>query len=152
VRGDEVRIWTGAGTDTNATSAGELYVEGDLEVDGTVYMGSCSGAGCAGGTPGWTDGGTTVALVTLTDQVGIGTSAAGSGVKVDIKYTDATTNPTQIGLYSHATNSGAINTNGATVDALNASPTVSSALTSSSDLTFIGINSKPVFSGSTAGA
>src|SRR5262249_13788852 len=24
VRGDEVRIWTGAGTDTNATSAGEL--------------------------------------------------------------------------------------------------------------------------------
>jgi len=37
VRGDEARIWTGAGTDTNATAAGELYVEGDLEVDGTLY-------------------------------------------------------------------------------------------------------------------
>lgn len=37
IRGDEVRIWTGAGTNTNATSSGELYVEGDLEVDGTIY-------------------------------------------------------------------------------------------------------------------
>jgi len=38
VRGDEVRIWTGAGTDTYATNAGELYVEGDLEVDGSLYV------------------------------------------------------------------------------------------------------------------
>ncbi len=37
VRGAEVRIWTGAGTDTNAGNPGELYVEGDLEVDGTIY-------------------------------------------------------------------------------------------------------------------
>jgi len=37
VRGDEVRVWTGAGTNTNATASGELYVEGDLEVDGTLY-------------------------------------------------------------------------------------------------------------------
>ncbi|MFC1667253.1 hypothetical protein ACFL0P_05270, partial [Candidatus Omnitrophota bacterium] len=37
VRGDEVRIWTGVGTNTNAVSSGELYVEGDIEVDGTIY-------------------------------------------------------------------------------------------------------------------
>lgn len=49
VRGDETRIWTGVGTDSNALAAGELYVEGDVEVDGTVYMASCSGAGCGGG-------------------------------------------------------------------------------------------------------
>ncbi len=37
VRGDEVRIWTGGGSNTNAVSSGELYVQGDLEVDGTIY-------------------------------------------------------------------------------------------------------------------
>src|SRR5207344_1584926 len=56
------RIWTGAGTDTNATAAGELYVEGDLEVDGTIY-GDGSGitalpSNLAAG--GWTDAGTNV--------------------------------------------------------------------------------------------
>jgi hypothetical protein len=76
VRQDEVRIWTGAGTNTNATSAGELYVEGDLEVDGTIY-GDGSGitslpSGLAAG--GWTDGGTNVYTSTTTDNVGIGTT------------------------------------------------------------------------------
>lgn len=37
VRGGAARVWTGAGTNTNAASSGELYVEGDLEVDGTIY-------------------------------------------------------------------------------------------------------------------
>ncbi len=44
VVGDEARIWTGAGSDNNALSSGELYVEGDLEVDGTVYATAFSGA------------------------------------------------------------------------------------------------------------
>ncbi len=39
IRGDEVRIWTGSGTNTNALSSGDLYVEGDLEVDGSVWLG-----------------------------------------------------------------------------------------------------------------
>ena len=38
VRGEEVNIWTGAGTNTYAVSSGELYVEGDLEVDATSYL------------------------------------------------------------------------------------------------------------------
>jgi hypothetical protein len=36
VRGDEVRIWTGTGTNNYATLAGELYVQGQLEVDSTI--------------------------------------------------------------------------------------------------------------------
>jgi len=48
VRGDEVRIWTGAGTNTNALASGELYVEGDLEVDGVIYP--------DGGISGYPDG------------------------------------------------------------------------------------------------
>lgn len=78
-RGDEVRIWTGSGTNTNALSSGELYVEGDLEVDGTAYFGGNVGIGTANprgpldlGPTGtayfktWDAGGTTA--------VGIGTS------------------------------------------------------------------------------
>jgi filamentous hemagglutinin len=70
------RIWTGAGTDTNATAAGELYVEGDLEVDGTIYG---DGSGITALSPtlpagGWTDGGTNMYQTTTTDLVGIGTT------------------------------------------------------------------------------
>jgi len=36
IRSDEVRSWTGGGTAGTATGAGDLYVEGDLEVDGTI--------------------------------------------------------------------------------------------------------------------
>lgn len=73
VVGDEARVWTGAGSDTNALSSGELYVEGDVEVDGTLYLASCSGAGCGGGANGWTDGGTNVYMTTTSDNIGIGT-------------------------------------------------------------------------------
>jgi hypothetical protein len=37
VRGDEVRIWTGAGAVNLATGSGDLYVQNELEVDGTFY-------------------------------------------------------------------------------------------------------------------
>src|SRR5439155_10304325 len=59
VRGNPVKVWTGSGTDTNSTAAGELYVQGDLEVDGLIYGdgSQLTGLSAAGG---WTDGGTTV--------------------------------------------------------------------------------------------
>ncbi|MBP6342353.1 MAG: hypothetical protein KA403_00290, partial [Candidatus Omnitrophica bacterium] len=84
IRQDEVRIWTGAGTNTNATAAGELYVEGDLEVDGTLY-GDGSGltslpSGVAAG--GWTDGGTNVYNTTTSDNVGIGTTTPTSTLEI----------------------------------------------------------------------
>ncbi len=47
VRGDEARIWTGVGSNANATSSGELYVESDLEVDGTIYGGLTGNASTA---------------------------------------------------------------------------------------------------------
>lgn len=56
-----------------SVGSGDVYIQSDLEVDGTVYMASCSGAGCGGAT-GWTDSGTTVYTTTSTDNIGIGTS------------------------------------------------------------------------------
>ena len=58
-----------AGTPTSV-GANDVYVQNDLEVDGTVYMGSCSGAGC--GSSKWTDMGTTI-YPTGGENVGIGT-------------------------------------------------------------------------------
>ena len=88
--GSATRIWTGAGTDTNATSAGELYVEGDLEVDGTIYG---DGSGIVGGTVtnagGWTDGGTNVYQTTTTDLVGIGTTTPSTTLEIVKQGTNA---------------------------------------------------------------
>ena len=102
------RIGTG-GTNSNALAAGELYVQGDLEVDGTMY-GNISGnaatvttnANLSGDVTssgnattlsstykGWTDGGTTVYPTTTTDNVGIGTFTPVSGAILTIKGTIA---------------------------------------------------------------
>src|SRR6185503_17777259 len=85
VRGTSAtRIWTGAGTDTNATAAGELYVEGDLEVDGTIY-GDGSGITALPSTlpaGGWTDGGVNVYTTTTTDSVGVGTTTPTSTLEL----------------------------------------------------------------------
>jgi hypothetical protein len=84
VRQAEVRIWTGGGTDTNATSAGELYVQGDLEVDGTVY-GDGSGLTSVGslvGAGGWVDAGVNVFQATTTDLVGIGTTSPSTTLEI----------------------------------------------------------------------
>jgi len=82
--GDEVRIWTGSGTVDNALSSGELYVQGDLEVDGSIYG---DGANITGVTAaaGWTDGGTNVYVTTTTDNVGVGTTAPASGNKLHVE-------------------------------------------------------------------
>lgn len=61
-----------AGT-RDSVGSGDVYIQNDLEVDGTVYMASCSGAGC-GSASGWTDGGANVYLTTTADNVGIGTT------------------------------------------------------------------------------
>lgn len=61
-----------AGT-RDSVGSGDVYVQNDLEVDGTVYMGSCSGAGC-GSASGWTDGGPNIYTTITTDYVGIGTT------------------------------------------------------------------------------
>ena len=74
----------GSGTNTNATASGELYVEADLEVDGTIY-GDGSGitalpAGLAAG--GWTDFGTDVGLSLTSDIVGIGTTDPDAALEI----------------------------------------------------------------------
>lgn len=75
-----VRIGTG-GTNTNATSAGELYVQGDLEVDGTIY-GDGSGLTNITSANGWNDGGTNVYTSTTTDNVGIGTTTPSTTLEI----------------------------------------------------------------------
>lgn len=111
IRGDEVRIWTGSGTNTNSTGSGELYVEGDLEVDGTAYFSSASLGTSTATTPsggdndtsvattayvqteiasisaglgGWTDGGTSIIETTTTDAVGIGTTTVQGSAKLNV--------------------------------------------------------------------
>lgn len=69
-------VSTTGGTVDNA-GAGDVYIQHNLEVDGTVYMSACSGAGCAT-AGGWTDGGTNVYTTTTTDTVGIGTTTPNS--------------------------------------------------------------------------
>src|SRR6185436_19419425 len=83
VRGVNTWISSTGGTNTNATGAGELYVQGDLEVDGTIY-GDGSGltalpAGLSAG--GWTDGGANVYTTLTTDPVGIGTTTPTSSLE-----------------------------------------------------------------------
>lgn len=78
ITGGVVKIWTGVGTDNNATSAGELYVQGDLEVDGSIYGdgANITGIGAAGG---WTDGGTNVYVTAKGDNVAVGTTILSTG-------------------------------------------------------------------------
>ena len=103
VSGGYVRIGNG-GTNTNATSSGEAYVQGDLEVDGTIY-GSLSGnastvttnANLTGDVTssgnattlsstykGWTDGGTNIYPTLTSDQVAIGTTTPISGASLTV--------------------------------------------------------------------
>lgn len=81
VVGDELRVGNG-GTNTNATSAGELYVQGDLEVDGTITGDGSGLINLASTSGGWSDGGTNVYTSTTTDTVGIGTTGASGTLEI----------------------------------------------------------------------
>src|SRR6185436_262199 len=82
--GSATRIWTGSGTNTNATSAGELYVEGDLEVDGTIYGDGAGITGAVQNGGGWIDGGTNIYEAATTDVVGIGTTTPAASTTLEI--------------------------------------------------------------------
>lgn len=97
VRGGPVQVWTGSGTNNQATSSGELYVQGDLEVDGNAYINNLSssttlgsqaiclidGTNCpAAAGNGWTDGGSNVYTSTTTDTVGIGTTTPSASQEI----------------------------------------------------------------------
>lgn len=93
IRGNPVKIWTGAGTDTNATAAGELYVQGDLEVDGSIYGDGTNITGISGVLSGMTankvqkaSNATTLADSVIYDNgtnVGIGTTSPGALLSVN---------------------------------------------------------------------
>lgn len=98
------QVWTGSGTNNQATSSGELYVQGDLEVDGVSYIanlgsattlnsqGIClaDGTNCpAAAGNGWTDGGANVYTSATTDAVGLGTTTPSSTLEI-VKQGSAT--------------------------------------------------------------
>jgi hypothetical protein len=103
IGGGHVRVGI-AGTNTNATSSGELYVQGDIEVDGNAYIANLGsgttlnstticlsdGTNCpAAAGNGMTDGGTNVYLSTQTDTLGIGTTTASATIEA-VKQGSAT--------------------------------------------------------------
>ena len=81
IGGDNVAIGIG-GTNNNATGAGELYVKGDLEVDGTIYGDGSGISGLSSG--GWTDNGASIILTTTADQVAIGTTTPVAGYALTV--------------------------------------------------------------------
>ena len=97
-------VTVGNGTFTNTSANEDLYVEGNLEVDGTIY-GSLSGnastvttnANLTGDVTssgnattlsstykGWTDGGTNIYPTLTSDQVAIGTTTPISGASLTV--------------------------------------------------------------------
>jgi hypothetical protein len=68
--GGDARI--GNGTFSNTSANEDLYVEGNLEVDGTLYGDGSQLTGIAAG--GWVDGGTNIYASPTTDNVAIGTT------------------------------------------------------------------------------
>lgn len=62
----------GNGTFSNTSANEDLYAEGNLEVDGTIYGDGSGITGIAAG--GWTDGGTNIYPTLTSDQVAIGTT------------------------------------------------------------------------------
>ena len=79
VVGGDVKV--GTGTFNNTSAGNDLYVTGNLEVDGTLY-GDAAGLSNLPAAAGWTDGGTNVQLTAITDNVGIGTTFPSGQVEV----------------------------------------------------------------------
>lgn len=77
----------GNGTFSNTSANEDLYVEGNLEVDGTIYGDGSGISGLSSG--GWTDGGTNVYTTTTTDAVAIGTTTPVSGSILTVNGTIA---------------------------------------------------------------
>lgn len=93
IRDDEVRVWDGSATVNTATGVGDLYVESDLEVDGTATLPAITtiggknvcladGTDCTSTSGGWTDGGSNVYTSTTTDNVGIGTTTPSTTLEI----------------------------------------------------------------------
>lgn len=76
-------VTVGNGTFTNTSANEDLYVEGNLEVDGTIYGDGSQLTGIAAG--GWVDGGTNVYVSPTTDNVGIGTTTPSTNFKADVR-------------------------------------------------------------------
>lgn len=75
-------VTVGNGTFTNTSANEDLYVEGNLEVDGTIYGDGSQLTGIAAG--GWTDGGTNIYPTLTSDQVAIGTTTPISGASLTV--------------------------------------------------------------------
>lgn len=60
-----------------------VYATGTINVTNLTVTGTCTGCGSSAAS-GFTDGGTLIALTTITDQVGMGTSTAPNGVKLHL--------------------------------------------------------------------
>jgi hypothetical protein len=63
---------------TGDTVTGDVVIEGDLTVNGTIAPGISAGLG------GWTDDGVVVRLTTVSDRVGVGTSTPSASYKMEI--------------------------------------------------------------------
>ncbi|MBF0522596.1 MAG: hypothetical protein HQL24_06015, partial [Candidatus Omnitrophica bacterium] len=73
-------VLVGTGSFGNGGSSDDLYVTGNIEFDGLIYGNGSQLTNLSAG--GWTDGGTTVYNTTLSDKVGIGTSAPLNNLQV----------------------------------------------------------------------
>ncbi len=74
--------WVGTGTFNNSTSNPDIYVQGNLEVDGYLFGDGSQLTGIAGGGGGWADGGTNIYQTLTTDLVGIGTTSPSTTLEI----------------------------------------------------------------------
>ncbi len=93
------KVEVGSGTNTNATAAGELYVSGDFEVDGTIYgtvSGSVNDVSCTDCITLTTEtSGNYVTSVATTAPLS-GGAAASEGATLTLSITGDGVGPTQI--------------------------------------------------------
>ncbi len=96
VVGDNIHVGAG-GTINTASGSGDIYVESDLEVDGTAVINNIAagvtvnsqlvctadGTNCpAAAGNGWTDGGTNIYTSVTTDTIGLGTTTPNATIEI----------------------------------------------------------------------